>query len=86
MGFGVLDIAAEALDNSTSRSTGTNKIRNNADSGCTALNCDNSVACQAFHFGCVQNLLSSTQAIANDGEIAACELIQNSLDPRRCFN
>ena len=62
-----------------------NKLTTNADKGCGTITCTDAF-CKALQFGCIQSLLADPSAVAGDGVIATCELIQNCIDPTKCFN
>lgn len=60
------------------------KFTEGADRGCPELACDNAL-CQSLQLGCVQNLLTTSSAVAGDGIIDRCELVYNCLTPGTCF-
>ena len=63
------------------------KLTNAADQGCqTVPTCDASDAvCQALGLGCMASLFTTENVLAQDGEIATCEIVQNCLNPSDCF-
>ena len=63
-----------------------NKYSTQADKGCQKTECDNDPICNALQLGCVKAALASTgEAIAGDGLIASCEILQNCSTPGSCF-
>jgi hypothetical protein len=64
------------------------KFNAKADIGCsTTPACGSSEACKALGLSCVYDALTtgSATAVAGDGIISSCELVQNCLDPTQCF-
>ena len=64
-----------------------NSLISNADKGCQSIpSCSGGAYCDALSLGCVQTALEGNEtAIANDGIIATCELVQNCINPTACF-
>lgn len=68
--------------------TALNKLTSSADNGCQAvLDCssDTTGLCETLGLGCLSSLISDISAIAGDGNIETCEIIQNCLNPTDCF-
>lgn len=66
-----------------------NNLRTSSDKGCAALpTCPASLPdCASLFPPCVQEALAvgTAGAVANDGQIASCEIILNCIDPTSCF-
>jgi hypothetical protein len=57
-----------------------NQVISAADKGCEPTpSCGSSEACQALSLGCVQEEVDVTAGVADDSEVASCELVQNCI-------
>lgn len=55
------------------------------DQGCVETpDCGDSAACQALSLGCVGEKIDTTDAVAGDGVVSSCELVQNCIGSS-CF-
>jgi hypothetical protein len=62
------------------------RLFDNADKGCLSINCTlGGNLCNAIQLPCVNDLLNADGAVAGDGQIAVCELIQNCGGNTSCF-
>ena len=54
------------------------KFKTAADKGCISTECTlGEAACEALSFGCVGAVLGASSAVAGDGKIEKCEIVQN---------
>ncbi len=56
--------------------TSLKKFTDNADKGCSPVACDHEL-CDVLATGCIREALNSDTAVAGDGKIEVCEIVQN---------